>query len=387
MSTRISLTVNGEPVDALVEPRTHLADFLRGQLNLTGTHLGCEHGVCGACTLLIDGEPARSCLAFAVACDGADVRTVEGFGEDPVMQALREAFSREHALQCGYCTPGMLVSARDIVLRFDEADPAAIRRELSGNLCRCTGYVGIVKAVASVIEAKKRLGLAARPPVAAAAAAALSPIAPGGGAPSSPPRAAAAAAAPSAASVDDEDRSGWSRIEQSFTVAAPPEQVRRLFDDPAALAACLPGAELTEQDGDLLKGRMTVRFGPIRAAFAGEARLRREPSGDAGRLTGGGSDARSGSRAKGEVRWRLVPQQDGRTRVDVELLYQLGGSLAQFGRGGLVADFAERLTKTFAGNVEARLTGAEPAKARQDVDALSLFFSVLLKRLKGLFGR
>ncbi len=150
----ISLTVNGEPVTAEVEPRQHLADFLREKLLLTGTHLGCEHGVCGACTLMIDGEPARSCITLAVACDGAAVRTIEDFDDDPVMAELRAAFSAEHALQCGYCTPGMLMTARDIVTRLPEADAARIRVELSGNLCRCTGYVGIVNAIQRVLKAR-----------------------------------------------------------------------------------------------------------------------------------------------------------------------------------------------------------------------------------------
>jgi carbon-monoxide dehydrogenase small subunit len=149
---RVSLTINGKAVTADVEPRTSLADYLRETQNLTGTNLGCEHGVCGACTLEIDGAPARSCITFAVACEGASVRTIEGFGDDPVMEQLRQAFTAEHALQCGYCTPGMLMTARDIVTRLPEADEARIRLELSGNLCRCTGYVGIVNAIQAVLK-------------------------------------------------------------------------------------------------------------------------------------------------------------------------------------------------------------------------------------------
>src|SRR5436309_185103 len=152
---RIAITVNGKPVTAEVEPRTHLADFLRESQGLTGTNLGCEHGVCGACTIEIDGAPARSCIAYAVACDGAEVRTIEGFAEDAVMEELRQAFTAEHALQCGYCTPGMLMTARDIVLRLPQADEARIRLELSGNLCRCTGYVGIVRAIRRVLDARR----------------------------------------------------------------------------------------------------------------------------------------------------------------------------------------------------------------------------------------
>ena len=152
---RVTLTVNGRRVEAEVEPRTNLADFLREREGLTGTNLGCEHGVCGACTLEIDGAPARSCIAYAVACEGAQVRTIEGFAEDPVMEELRQAFTAEHALQCGYCTPGMLVTARDIVLRLPDADEARIRLELSGNLGRCTGYVGIVRAIQRVLAARR----------------------------------------------------------------------------------------------------------------------------------------------------------------------------------------------------------------------------------------
>ncbi len=156
----INLTVNGKAVAASVEPRTQLADFLRDTLDLTGTHLGCEHGVCGACTLLIDGVPARSCITLAIACDGASITTIEGFGDDDaIMRALREAFTREHALQCGYCTPGMLASARDVVLRLPEASERDIRVAMSGNLCRCTGYVGIVRAIQSVIAGRKAKGV------------------------------------------------------------------------------------------------------------------------------------------------------------------------------------------------------------------------------------
>ena len=158
MTRTVSLTVNGRSIETTVEPRTHLADFVRDRLRLTGTHLGCEHGVCGACTVLIDGAPMRSCIAYAVACDGADVRTIEGFDGDPLMQALRDAFTRHHALQCGYCTPGMLITAYDVVRRLPGAGETRVREELSGNLCRCTGYVGIVQAVRSVLDGPPAAG-------------------------------------------------------------------------------------------------------------------------------------------------------------------------------------------------------------------------------------
>src|SRR5580692_10336503 len=175
----IDLTVNGHAVNKPVDPRTHLADFLRDQLDLTGTHLGCEHGVCGACTLLLDDMPARSCITFAAACDGARVTTIEGLDDDEIATELRAAFSREHALQCGYCTPGMLISARDLVLRLGTSDEHAIRVGLSGNLCRCTGYVGIVRAVRSVIEQRRKRGIR---PVPGAGRAQLGPAGSGNGA-------------------------------------------------------------------------------------------------------------------------------------------------------------------------------------------------------------
>ncbi len=148
----INLVVNGRPCSSLAEPRQHLADFLRENLLLTGTHLGCEQGACGACTVLLDGQPVRSCIVYAVSCDGSQVRTIEGLDDDPVMTKLRAAMSRHHGLQCGFCTPGMMLTGRDIVTRLPQADERRIREELSGNLCRCTGYVGIVNAIASVLK-------------------------------------------------------------------------------------------------------------------------------------------------------------------------------------------------------------------------------------------
>ncbi len=155
MKRTIEMHVNDRPVSVQIEPRLQLAELMREHLGLTGTHLGCEHGVCGACTIEIDGVPARSCIAFAAGCDGARVRTIEGLDDDAVMKSLRAAFTAEHALQCGYCTPGMLVTARDIVLRIPDADEATVRKELAGNLCRCTGYAGIVRAILRVLESRR----------------------------------------------------------------------------------------------------------------------------------------------------------------------------------------------------------------------------------------
>ena len=154
--TPIEMKLNGVAYERYVEPRRLLSDFIRHDVGLTGTHVGCEHGVCGACTVAFDGAPARSCIRFAVACEGADVRTIEGFDDDASMAQLRLAFTAAHALQCGYCTPGMLITARDIVERLPDANEAEIRTELAGNLCRCTGYVGIVRAIDRVLAERRR---------------------------------------------------------------------------------------------------------------------------------------------------------------------------------------------------------------------------------------
>ena len=141
------LTVNGEEHRLEVEPRRLLADVLRDDLGLTGTHLGCEQGACGACTVLLDGEAVRSCLLFAVQAEGAEVTTVEALARGGVLHPLQEAFRDHHALQCGFCTPGMLLAAVDLLARIPAPTAAEVREELSGNLCRCTGYGRIVDAV------------------------------------------------------------------------------------------------------------------------------------------------------------------------------------------------------------------------------------------------
>jgi carbon-monoxide dehydrogenase small subunit len=143
----IAFTVNGKFVEVEVEPRTSLADCLRDKLRLTGTHLGCEHGVCGACTVIIDGAAVRSCLMLAVQADGSEIVTVEGLSREDGLTPLQTAFRKYHALQCGFCTPGMLTTAHALLTDEPDADEERIRSVLSGNLCRCTGYIPIVEAV------------------------------------------------------------------------------------------------------------------------------------------------------------------------------------------------------------------------------------------------
>ena len=143
----VRVTINGEAYDRRVEPRLLLSDFIRHEAALTGTHVGCEHGVCGACTVLVEGAPVRSCLMFAVQADGASVETVESLADGETLHPLQEAFRREHGLQCGYCTPGILMTLKPFLQANPAPSDADIRRALSGNLCRCTGYQQIVAAV------------------------------------------------------------------------------------------------------------------------------------------------------------------------------------------------------------------------------------------------
>ena len=154
-SLDISLTVNGEPVQESVEPRKTLVDFLRDDLALTGSHIGCEHGFCGACTVRVDGVVVRGCLILAVQCDGAKVETIEGVSDAGDIADLQDAFERRNALQCGYCTPGMLLTAQELLQTGGAPSRDAIREHLSGNYCRCTGYQAIVDAVEAVAVARQ----------------------------------------------------------------------------------------------------------------------------------------------------------------------------------------------------------------------------------------
>ena len=150
----IRITVNGKSYARVVESRLTLADFLRHELNLTGTHVGCEHGVCGACTVLVDGRSTRACLVFAVQANGSEVTTVEGLSPDGKLTPLQRAFIDNHGLQCGFCTPGMLMTLTELLREKPEPSEQEVREALTGNLCRCTGYAGIV---AAALDAAQRL--------------------------------------------------------------------------------------------------------------------------------------------------------------------------------------------------------------------------------------
>ena len=366
----IRLTVNGEPRSARVTGRTQLAELLRDHLHLTGTHLGCEHGVCGACTVLLDGKPIRSCITYAHACENANVVTVEGLGDDSTGRALREAFARHHALQCGFCTPGMLITAWDIVTRLAPIDEAAIRHELSGNLCRCTGYMGIVAAVRDVALQHRSAppnhagaATAADPRLAGDATVAVAPAIARGRGPTEPPatpadgetrppapgrsdtgnppeshaspRSPASSATPAiafepfeidpahladadapvtgpagAGAVRPMTRSdGWTTLEREFTMRHPVDALWALFEDLPRVAECLPGVHVESSDSDRFSGRAEIRFGPVGAAFHGEGARETDAGRRTGVISGRGSDARGHATLDAELRYAMSGEE------------------------------------------------------------------------------
>ena len=395
--TVIAIKINNRTVSRDVPSRMHLADFVRDEGRQTGTHLGCEHGVCGACTLLVDGQPVRSCITFAVACDGKKVTTVEGYDDDAIMALLRPAFSRHHGLQCGFCTPGMLATARDIVLRFPNADEDLIRVELSGNLCRCTGYMGIVNAVMDVLAQCRDDAVPAVSKLRAASTQVFKDVtALAGGAAGFQTfkatdigKVAVVAEKQAAANDNATAIKGGTSIQGSFKVPYPADAVWKFMADLPAVAGCLPGAELTEHVGDRVKGRVAIKFGPMSASFNGAARLDRNEQARSAVLKGAGQDSISKSRANGDVSYRMVEIDANATKVEVDLLYSLQGPLAQFSRSGLVKDFVGRLIQEFGKNVALRMDPSRspdiplpPAR----LNAFSLGMGVLWSRIRRLFG-
>ena len=374
--TMVSLTVNGRAVSKSASPRTHLADFVREELNLTGTHIGCEHGVCGACTMMVDGRPVRSCINFAVACAGSDVRTVESFDDDPVMTLLRDAFRRRHALQCAYCTPGMLATAYDIVTRLPAADEARIREELSGNLCRCTGYVGIVAAIGDVLAAGPHTsGLVQRRPGTPAAATTLSP-----------PRAVGIAPL-AVADVKAAPLSGGVTLSRTIDVPVTRDALWRTLQQIDVVARCLPGAVLqsVKDDGEV-SGAFEVAIGPMRARFGGIATVRFDDASHSGDVTGTGNDAASRSQAEGAIRFAAEPAAAGASRLKLDITYRLGGPLAQFGRPAVVAGVVDALLAQFARNLALASQGQAVAPQRP-IGGIGLALVALRGMLRRLFSK
>ncbi|MCH9675740.1 MAG: 2Fe-2S iron-sulfur cluster binding domain-containing protein [Gammaproteobacteria bacterium] len=362
--TQYRFRLNDEAVRVDVEPRTHLADALREGLGFTGTHLGCEHGVCGACTVMIDGAPARACLAFTPACDGAEVRTIEGFEDDPVMSALREGFHAEHALQCGYCTPGFLISAYDIVTRHAELEESAIREQLSGNICRCSGYAGIVAAIKTVIDSGVAHGRGVKVSTATRPA-------PSDGLSVGPLQMSAAVASRSAAPTEAPmvartvvDAAGGTVLTHRVDIAADTEAVWKVLHSPSSVVSCLPGATLRSPEGESpLEIAFTVALGPIRATFEGQGEVSYDERAKRGKVVGRGDDARTRTQVEGEVEFVLNEAAPQRCVLELSTRYAIAGPLGQFARGTIVAALAGDIVRAFAKNAESAALGREPGLA------------------------
>ncbi|MFV0245863.1 MAG: 2Fe-2S iron-sulfur cluster-binding protein [Qingshengfaniella sp.] len=351
-------TVNGQPVRFTGEARTHLADFLREEMGLTATHIGCEQGVCGACTLIKDGRPVRSCITYAAACDGADIRTLEDFRDDALMARIRAAFKDHHGLQCGFCTPGMLATAYDIVTRLPDADEARIREELSGNLCRCTGYMGIVSAIRVVLAEGPHTAPPA--PVRAAQIPGLrAPQAPvAGAAPRhQPPADRPAATERTIPTERPAPLTDGVTLDRIIPIDLPIDDVWAVLSDIRQVAACLPGAAIDQIEGDRVQGTMAARIGPITARFGGTAFVTYVPAEKTGQVAGQGGDDASRSTARGEIRFALASRDDQACDLSCRIAYKLNGPLAQFGRPAIVAGVVDRILADFAANVAASSKG------------------------------
>ncbi|NMM43408.1 2Fe-2S iron-sulfur cluster binding domain-containing protein [Rhodospirillaceae bacterium KN72] len=374
--TPITLTVNGRKATVLATPRTQLAEVLRDQMNLTATHLACEQGVCGACTVRMNGRPVRSCLTFANSCDGAEIETLEGYDGDTLMDRLREAFNRNHALQCGFCTPGMLATSRDIVARLETPDEAVIRHELSGNLCRCTGYMGIVDSIRQVIEERNALGIAAEP-----AASFPEPDAAG----FTPFEAEVTAAEkPEAGAAQGKTviQDGWTVVSRRVTLDHAPDAVWDHFSDLNAVARCLPGAELTGHDAETFAGFVAVSFGPIKAKFEGEGHYTFDPATHTGRVEGRGKDRGGQSNVEGHMTYSVHPAESGdNSAVDVDFKFRIEGLLGQFNRPELVNGLVNHILAEFTANCDAVLSGGEVRESR-GVSAWALLRSLIVSLFK-----
>jgi len=390
----VTLLVNGKSIQKAVSDRTHLGDFLRDTVQLTGTHLGCEHGVCGACTVLLDGMPIRSCITYAVACEGRIITTIEGYAADPVMSRLRTAFTAHHALQCGYCTPGMLATARDIVLRLPEADENRVRIELAGNLCRCTGYMGIVSAILAVL---KELREQPDPAVQTlrdetgqgVTVSVANSVAVQNFTSFEAKRIVSDVVSASAAVPEKNVQEGkGTRVNASFEVPFAIESVWSFMSDLNAVAGCLPGAQIDAQTPERVEGYIAIKFGPMAAKFKGSATIERDEVKRCATLRGTGQDSLSQSRATGDVRYQLMALEVARTQVSVDLTYTLQGPLAQFSRSGLVQEFVRRMVADFGKNVTQRLQDPDDAAplASQSMNPIRVLLSIIWSKIKRLFS-
>ena len=376
-NVEVTMTVNGSAVTLSLPARVTLSDALRDHLGMTGTHVGCEHGICGMCTVLVDGEAMRSCLAFAVQLDGAEITTVEGLGRPDDLHPLQEAFGRHHGLQCGFCTPGFLMSSYDLLSEQPQVEREDMPAELSGVLCRCTGYRNILDAVDDVARSHPdgipgprncgRRTLVGRSPSAMPQPVTPAPATQVSGQGSRPEEIVLPSGEPTV-SVDVVS-------ELSASVA----EVARVFADVHLLARCLPGAELTEDlDDGWYRGRAGVALGPVRLSFNGLAQVL-EQAPDRIVLRAQGSDT-SGGGAQAHI--VMSSRQSGATTsLEAQARVFLTGRVAGFGRS-LAGDVSRRMFEDFARAVDQVASGQELTASGQPPKALSMLWSVFADRLR-----
>jgi len=399
------LTVNGTPALLTLSARVTLADALRDHLGLTGTHVGCEHGVCGMCTVLVDGEAVRACLMFAAQADGAEIITVEGLGRPDKLHPLQESFGRNHALQCGFCTPGFLMSGYDLLEHRPAVPDEELPAELSGVICRCTGYRNILTAIRDVrdsypdgVPPPGNCAPPGRPARRALAGRAAAPMSAPVQSPAGPEETApSSAGADRTAEIILPDTEPAVSVTVSAEIAVPAEQVWQVFADVNRLARCLPGAELTgDLGGNRYAGRARVSVGPVKLTFHGVAHVAEfDRDGQRMRVLAQGRDA-GGAQTQAEIVLRTEAAvargaEPGAANLGTVLradarLY-LTGRIAQFGRS-LAGDVSRRMFAQFAEAVaEAAATGSAPAGPVKAPSAAGLLLTALLGRLRRLFRR
>lgn len=374
----VTMTVNGSEVTMSLPARVTLSDALRDHLGLTGTHVGCEHGICGMCTVLVDGEAARACLLFAVQLDGAEVTTVEGLGRQDDLHPLQESFGRHHGLQCGFCTPGFLMSSYDLLSHQPDVQREELPAELSGVLCRCTGYRNIIDAVDDVAQAY-RDGLPAPGNCAKRTLVGRTPAGGSGtGATAEESEVVPALVGqhPDAITLPSGDPT--ISVDVTSELSSSPEEVAAVFGDIRVLARCLPGAELTEELGEgWYAGRARISLGPVRLSFNGLANvLEQSPDRIAilaqGRDTGGGG-------AQADIVMGAEPSGSG-TRITATASVFLTGRIAGFGRS-LAGDVSRRMFEDFARAVDQASQGQEPVESTPP-GALTLLASAVVERIR-----
>ncbi|MFI5606930.1 2Fe-2S iron-sulfur cluster-binding protein [Amycolatopsis sp. NPDC051903] len=367
----VTMTVNGTEVTLSLPARVTLADALRDHLGLTGTHLGCEHGVCGMCTVLVDGSAARACLLFACQLDGAEIVTVEGLGRPDNLHPLQEAFGAHHALQCGFCTPGFLLSSYDLLASKPDVAEEDLPVELSGVLCRCTGYRNILSAVSEVANAH-RDGIPAPRNCGQHVLMGHTAAKPG------------AKTAPEPVGVREIELPQGDptfTVEVTQDLAASLEKTWRVLDDLDVVAACLPGAEITEHLGDdRYRGRARVAVGPIRLSFAGLAQVtERDAAAHRLRVIGQGEDA-GGGRTQADI-LLLAEETPAGTRLRATAQVYLTGRIAQFGRA-LAGDVSRRMFEQFAAAVEETAVSGVRTAAAEPPGALALLGATLAAKAR-----